>query len=125
NKIDLIYELSGNPATLNSAIDLVSFEGKIILGSWYGKKTGNINLGGKFHRHRIKLIASQVSTIASELHSRWTHQRRLNMAFSMLQKIKPQHLISHSFPITDAEKAYQLLACKPQETLQITLTYED
>lgn len=124
-QIDLIYELSGNPDTLNAAIALASFEAKIILGSWYGKKAGNINLGGKFHRHRIKLIASQVSTIASELQSRWTSQRRRDMAFTMLQKIQPQNLISHSFPIVEAEKAYQLLTSKPQETLQLTLTYED
>lgn len=122
--IDLIYELTGNPDALNSAISFASYEGRIVLGSWYGKKPCCINLGGKFHRNRIKIITSQVSTIASELHGRWTKTRRFEVAFKMLHQIKPSRFISHNFHITDAHKAYQLLDTNPNDTLLITLTYE-
>ena len=36
---DLTYELSGNPEALNQAIELTGFEGRIVVGSWYGSKT--------------------------------------------------------------------------------------
>lgn len=125
NHIDLIYELTGNPDALNSAISFISYEGRIVLGSWYGRKSGFIDLGGKFHRNRIKLITSQVSTLASELQGRWNKTRRFDFAFNMLRKIKPARFISHKFHITDANKAYQLLQFNPHDTLQVILTYEE
>ncbi|QMT59343.1 zinc-binding alcohol dehydrogenase [Legionella sp. PC997] len=124
NTIDLIYELTGNPDALNTAIEFAAFEGRIVLGSWYGRKSCSIDLGGKFHRNRIKVIASQVSTIASELQGRWTKERRIEVAFNMLEKIKPSRFISHNIHITEADAAYQLLASNPKDTLFITLTYE-
>ncbi|WP_419419416.1 zinc-dependent alcohol dehydrogenase [Legionella sp. D16C41] len=123
--IDLIYELTGNPDALNAAIALAPYEGRIVLGSWYGDKPCNIDLGGHFHRNRIKVIASQVSSIASRLQGRWTKARRFDMVFKMLAKIKPARFISHTFPITEANKAYQLLATNPEETLLVALNYEE
>ncbi|STY28450.1 threonine(-3-)dehydrogenase [Legionella wadsworthii] len=125
NTIDLIYELTGNPQALNTAISLASYEGRIVLGSWYGSKSCAIDLGGRFHRNRIKVIASQVSTIASELQGRWSKERRFHVVFKMLEKIRPSRFISHNFHITDANKAYQLLDSNPDDTLLIALTYEE
>ena len=45
---DLIYEISGNPEALNCAIELIGFGGRIIVGSWYGSKVVNLNLGENF-----------------------------------------------------------------------------
>lgn len=124
-KLDLIFELTGNPNSINQAIQLASYETRIILGSWYGKKTANLELGGKFHRERIKIISSQVSTIASELTGRWTKKRRFDLALDMLKKIQPSRIISHQFQITEAKKAYEVLDKKPQDVLQVILTYEN
>src|SRR6185369_12856572 len=67
NNFDLSIELSGRPETLNDALALTAFSGRILIGSWYGEKRAEIDLGGAFHRSRIKLISSQVSSIAPEL----------------------------------------------------------
>lgn len=120
---DLIYELSGNPAALNQAIALAGFNARIIIGSWYGTKQNNIDLGGKFHRARIRLISSQVSTIAPEFSGRWTKSRRLALALSLLQEIQPSRFISHRFDINQADKAYQLLDQHPEKAMQVVLTY--
>lgn len=125
NHADLIYELTGSPDALNSAIDFACYEGRIVLGSWYGRKPGLIDLGGKFHRNRIKLIPSQVSTIASGLHGRWTKNRRLDVVFNMLRQIQPARFISHEFHITEANEAYQLLQHNPQDALQVVLSYKE
>ena len=77
---DLTYELSGNPSALNDAIALTRFSGRVVIGSWYGEKRAPIDLGGAFHRSRIKLISSQVSTIAPELSARWDKSRRFGVA---------------------------------------------
>ena len=120
---DLTFELSGNPTALNDAIALTSFSGRIVIGSWYGEKPAEVMLGGSFHRSRIKLISSQVSTIAPELEGRWTKARRFKAAWNALERIKPEKWITHRFAIDEAAAAYHLLDGSPQETIQVLLTY--
>jgi threonine dehydrogenase-like Zn-dependent dehydrogenase len=120
---DLTFELSGNPAALNDALALTCFSGRIVIGSWYGEKQVEVNLGGTFHRSRIKLISSQVSTIAPELEGRWDKARRFQAAWKALERVKPQKWITHRFAIDDAVQAYRLLDESPQETIQVLLTY--
>ena len=122
-KFDLTLELSGNPAALNDALALTAFSGRIIVGSWYGEKPAEIELGGAFHRSRIKLISSQVSTIAPELSGRWDKSRRFEVAWKVLERIKPEKWITHRFPIGAAVEAYRLLDANPQETIQVMLHY--
>jgi threonine dehydrogenase-like Zn-dependent dehydrogenase len=120
---DLTFELSGNPTALNDAIALTAFSGRIVVGSWYGEKQVEVNLGGTFHRSRIKLISSQVSTIAPELVGRWDKARRFDAAWKALERIKPEKWITHRFPIDDAANAYRLLDEDPQDTIQVLFTY--
>jgi 2-desacetyl-2-hydroxyethyl bacteriochlorophyllide A dehydrogenase len=122
---DLTYEISGNPAALDQAIAVTGFNGRIVIGSWYGQKHADLNLGGRFHRSRIRLISSQVSTIAPEWAGRWTKGRRLQVAWQMLQYIRPAHLITHRFPFEQASQAYDLLDQHPEEAIQVQLTYKE
>jgi threonine dehydrogenase-like Zn-dependent dehydrogenase len=120
---DLTFELSGNPAALNNAIALTRFSGRIVIGSWYGEKQMDINLGGTFHRSRIKLISSQVSSISPDLSGRWDKARRFEVAWKALERIKPERWITQRFSIEDAERAYKLLDESPQATIQILFDY--
>jgi len=120
---DLTFELSGNPAALNEAIALTKFSGRIVVGSWYGEKKVEIDLGGSFHRSRIKLISSQVSTISSDLSARWDKIRRFDVAWMALERMKPEKWITHRFSLEQAPDAYRLLDEKPQETVQVIFDY--
>jgi threonine dehydrogenase-like Zn-dependent dehydrogenase len=120
---DLTFELSGRPDTLNDALAITGFSGRIVIGSWYGEKRAEIDLGGVFHRSRIRLISSQVSTLAPELSGRWNKARRFNTAWRALERVKPEKWITHRFPIEQAGEAYQLLDQNPQETIQVLITY--
>ena len=121
---DLTFELSGNPTALNDALSLTCFSGRIVIGSWYGEKQVEVDMGGTFHRSRIKLISSQVSTIAPELEGRWDKARRFDAAWKVLQQIRPEKWITHRIPLDRAAEAYRLLDERPQETIQILLTYQ-
>ncbi len=123
DKFDLTFEASGSPSALNDAIQHTAFSGRIVIGSWYGRKRAEIDLGGVFHRSRIKLIASQVSTISPELSGRWDKTRRFHVAWKALERFQPEKWITHRFPIEEAEKAYRLLDEHPQETIQVLFTY--
>jgi threonine dehydrogenase-like Zn-dependent dehydrogenase len=120
---DLAYELSGNPLALDQAIAVAGFHGRVVIGSWYGRKHADLQLGGDFHRSRIRLISSQVSTIAPEWSGRWDKSRRLQVAWDMLQQVRPQHLITHRLPFAQVDQAYALLDQHPEEAIQVLLTY--
>lgn len=121
---DLVYELSGNPIALNGAIEAVRYNGRILVGSWYGNKPATLNLGGKFHRQHLQLISSQVSYIAPQWNGRWDKPRRLTTAWQMLTRLQPQRLITHQLPITQAVHAYHLLDQTPQQVLQLVFSYK-
>lgn len=120
---DLTYELSGNPAALDLVIASTGFNGRVVIGSWYGQKRAALDLGGRFHRSRLSLISSQVSTIAPQWSGRWNKARRLQTAWQMLRQVRPELLISHRFPVDRAPQAYDLLDQHPEETIQVILTY--
>ncbi|MCH7587055.1 MAG: zinc-binding alcohol dehydrogenase [Chloroflexi bacterium] len=121
---DLIYELSGNPKALDQAISASGFHTRIVIGSWYGVKETTLDLGRSFHRNRIRIISSQVSTIRPELSGRWKKKRRLNFALQMIETIRPAELITHRFSLESAAQAFALLDKQAAKTIQVLLRYE-
>jgi 2-desacetyl-2-hydroxyethyl bacteriochlorophyllide A dehydrogenase len=120
---DLVYELSGNPAALELAIAAAGHEGRIVVGSWYGSKRASVDLGGRFHRRRLRLISSQVTHIAPALSARWNKQRRFDLAWTALQEIDTRSLISHRVPFAEAQAAYELIDRQADQVLQVLLEY--
>jgi len=120
---DLIFELSGQPAMLDTAIQCAGFDGRIVVGSWYGAQTAPVNLGGRFHRNRLRMISSQVSTLAPGFSGRWSKARRLATAWEQIARVRPSRLITHRFDIKDAQAAFEQVSARPGETLQVLLIY--
>jgi len=123
DRADLVYELSGSPDALNLALIATGACGRIIIGSWYGKKQATLDLGGRFHRSRIEIKSSQVSTVDPRLSGRWSKSRRLSIALEMLAKVSPAALVTHRFSITDATRAYELLDTHPDDAIQVLLDH--
>lgn len=121
---DLTYELTGSPAALNDAIAVTGFDGRVVIGSWYGQKRAPIELGGYFHRSRIRLISSQVSTLAPQFSGRWDKARRFEVAWEMIRRVGPERWITHTFPFEQAAGAYTMLDQHPELTIQTILMYE-
>jgi 2-desacetyl-2-hydroxyethyl bacteriochlorophyllide A dehydrogenase len=122
---DLTYELSGNPSALDQAVAVTGYGGRIIIGSWYGQKRSDVDLGGHFHRSRIRILSSQVSTVAPELTGRWNKARRLGLAIRMLEQARLTPLITHRFSLSRAGEAYALLDEHPDQAIGVILSYED
>jgi 2-desacetyl-2-hydroxyethyl bacteriochlorophyllide A dehydrogenase len=120
---DLSYEISGNPAALDQAIAATGFSGRVVIGSWYGIKPSVLNLGGRFHRSRMRLISSQVSSINPELSGRWDKARLYQVTWQMLAQVQPARFITQRFPIAQAAQAYELLDRHPEDVIQVILTY--
>jgi 2-desacetyl-2-hydroxyethyl bacteriochlorophyllide A dehydrogenase len=120
---DLVFELSGDPDALNLAIAVAGHEARVVVGSWYGKKRSQIDLGGRFHRRRLQLISSQVSHIGASLSARWDRLRRADAAWRALVEIDTLPLISHRFSFEEAQSAYQLIDRNPALALALLLLH--
>jgi 2-desacetyl-2-hydroxyethyl bacteriochlorophyllide A dehydrogenase len=120
---DIAIEASGSPAALQEAIDCVAPEGTVVVCSWYGEKPVPLDLGGRFHRGRVRVVSSQVGRIDPALAPRWDRERRLAVAIDMLGELVLAELITHRFAFARAADAYALLDSQDSETLQVVLDY--
>ena len=121
--LDLAIELSGNLEALDQAIQLTGFSGRVIVGSWYGRSTHALELGTHFHRRRIQLVSSQVSTLDPRLSGRWTKERRIGLAWDAIARLEPQRLITHTVPFRDCQRAFELASRRQGDALQVILEY--
>jgi 2-desacetyl-2-hydroxyethyl bacteriochlorophyllide A dehydrogenase len=121
--VDLVFEISGAPEALNQALKLCAYNGRIIVGSWYGSKQAALDLGGRFHRSRIRLVSSQVSSLAPRYSGRWDKARRFGTAWEMIRQVRPAQWITQRIALEQASQAYRLLDEAAGETLQVVLTY--
>jgi 2-desacetyl-2-hydroxyethyl bacteriochlorophyllide A dehydrogenase len=121
---DAVIEASGNARALQLAIDAAAFQSSVIVCSWYGTKPVSLDLGSRFHRQRLRLVSSQVSHIDPALSPRWDPARRLATATSLLGELLLGPLITHRIPFARAAEAYELVDRRPEETVQVILTYD-
>jgi 2-desacetyl-2-hydroxyethyl bacteriochlorophyllide A dehydrogenase len=121
---DVAVEASGSGAALRAAIGAVATEGTVVVASWYGMKPVELDLGGHFHRGRVRLRSSQVGRSNPELAPRWDHDRRTKTALGLLGRLELETLISHRIPFQRAPEAYPLLDEGPEEAVQVVFTYE-
>jgi 2-desacetyl-2-hydroxyethyl bacteriochlorophyllide A dehydrogenase len=121
---DVVIEASGNASALQLAIDAAAFQATVIVCSWYGSTPVSLELGASFHRRRLRLISSQVSHLDPALAPRWDRERRLDVARALLGELVLGPLITHRIPFARAAEAYELVDQRPEETVQVILTYD-
>ena len=80
-------------------------------------------LGGRFHRNRLRLISSQVSTVNPALAGRWDKPRRMELAWRMVQKLEPQRLIGLTFPLAQCQQAFEAASARREGVMQVIFRY--
>ena len=91
---DIVIHTSASANGLNCALELAGFEATVLELSWFGSHSPAINLGQAFHSQRLQIKSSQVGHVAPVQRSRWSYQRRLALALSLLEDERLDHLIS-------------------------------
>jgi threonine dehydrogenase-like Zn-dependent dehydrogenase len=104
--VALVVEASGQPDALVGALDLLAHEGTALVESWYGTKVAALPLGGAFHRRRLTIRSTQVSTIPATLAGRWTLERRRAVAAGLLSELPLAVLATHTFPLAAVADAF-------------------
>ena len=107
--VPLVVEASGSPAALPLALELLAHEGEALVCSWFGSKDVRLPLGGAFHRRRLTIRSTQVSTIPARLAGRWDVARRRRAAMRLMTELPVKLLATHELPFEQAADAYAAL----------------
>jgi threonine dehydrogenase-like Zn-dependent dehydrogenase len=119
---DLLVEATGNPDVLGEGLRLLAAEGVAVVASWFGSKPVTLPLGGDFHRRRLEIRSSQVSTVGSRA-ARWDRRRRLATVQALLGELPLPALASHTFPLEQAGEAYAALDRGDDGVVHVALAY--
>lgn len=120
---DVVFELSASDRALHEAIRTVCYNGKVIVMSWYADALPNVYLGREFHHNRVQLICSQTGNIRPELSNRWNMARRHQAVIDLMPRLNLKPLITHRIDHREAACAYDLIDKRPEEVMQVVLTY--
>ena len=104
--LPLVVEASGRPEALRDALPFLAHEGEALVVSWYGTKDVRLPLGAEFHRRRLRIRSTQVSSIPAALTASWTRDRRRAVVRGLLQKLPLAPLATHSYPFEQADEAF-------------------
>jgi 2-desacetyl-2-hydroxyethyl bacteriochlorophyllide A dehydrogenase len=121
--VPLVVELSGAPDALAGALPLLAHEGTALVASWYGEQPVTLPLGGAFHRRRLTIRSTQVSTVPAALSARWDPARRRRAAVSLLGALPLAAVATTEVPFDDAARAYELLDRRAPGVLHVALRY--
>lgn len=120
---DVVFHASVTPQGLASAIHCAGFEATIVEVSWFGDRATPVPLGGAFHSQRLRLISSQVGTVASSRRARWDFARRRAAAMRLLADPELDGLVSEEIAFDDLAAALPRLFAPGAPGLQTLVRY--
>ena len=121
----LIVEVSGNPNALSEALELTAHEGTVLVASWFGTKPVSLPLGGAFHRRRLTLRSTQVSTIPARLAPEWTKKKRVETALSLMKELPLDLLATHEFPLPQVSRAFRAVDSSTEGLIHAAINYQE
>lgn len=81
---ELIVHASASEAGLRTALSCAAFEGRIVEASWFGDRSPALPLGEAFHVKRLRIVSTQVGSVATAMRGRRTYAERLGLALDLL-----------------------------------------
>jgi threonine dehydrogenase-like Zn-dependent dehydrogenase len=120
---DLVFHASGAAAGLATALGLAGFEATVVELSWYGDQPVAVPLGAAFHSRRLRMISSQVGSVAPARRARRSHRERLALALDLLRDPIFDRLITGECRLDALPEAMARLAATPDGALCEVVRY--
>jgi 2-desacetyl-2-hydroxyethyl bacteriochlorophyllide A dehydrogenase len=122
-EVRLVIDASGNPDAPAMALDMLAHEGTLLIASWFGTKPVVLPLGGAFHRRRLIIRSTQVSTVPARLSGTWSRSRRRREAAGLLAEVPLAQLCTHVFAFSDAAEAFRAVDQRQPGLMHAVLDY--
>ena len=122
--VPLVIDASGNPDAPALALDMLAHEGTLLIASWFGAKPVVLPLGGAFHRRRLTIRSTQVSTVPARLSATWTRSRRRQEAVALLPELPLAQLCTDIFDFDHAAEAFRAVDEGKPGLMHAVLTYD-
>jgi threonine dehydrogenase-like Zn-dependent dehydrogenase len=122
-KFSLAFHCSATGLGLQTCIDQMDFEGRIIELSWYGDKPVSLHLGHYFHYNRLSIISSQVSHIPDRLQATQNYLTRKQAVVNMLQHDIWDQLIGIEVPFHQIIPWYDRLRSGQLNEISLLIKY--
>ncbi|HET9893354.1 MAG TPA: dehydrogenase [Streptosporangiaceae bacterium] len=123
-EVPLVIDASGNPDAPAMALNMLAHEGTLLVASWFGSKPVVLPLGGAFHRRRLIIRSSQVSTVPARLSGTWTRTRRRREAAGLLAELPLAQLCTHVFAFDQAAEAFRAVDQGEPGLMHAVLDYD-
>lgn len=102
---DLVVHASASEAGLRLALDCAGFEARVVEASWFGDRAPAVPLGEAFHARRLRLLSSQVGSVAAAMRGRRSHAERLSLALDLLSDDRLDALLEPATPFCELPTA--------------------
>jgi 2-desacetyl-2-hydroxyethyl bacteriochlorophyllide A dehydrogenase len=122
-RADVVIEATGDPRALDAAIAWAAPEAAVTIASFYGARTAPVRLGDAFHRRRLSLRSSQVSSVPARKRPRWDAARRFALVQELLEDAALDALIDEPVPFGEASRLYAELDAGAPPRMQAVFAY--
>jgi 2-desacetyl-2-hydroxyethyl bacteriochlorophyllide A dehydrogenase len=122
---DVCLEVSGAYPALQEAMRTVGYGGRVVAAGFYQGDGEALRLGEEFHHNRVEIVCSQISGPPPRYAPRWTRDRlhRDFMRLVVNGRIDPRPLISRVVPATAVAAAFDALADRTADVMQVVLDF--
>lgn len=118
-QFDLAFHCSASAEGLQTCIDKMGFEGRIMDLSWYGNGVVPLRLGETFHYNRLTIKSSQVSHIPVKMQAIWDFAKR---KLKVIQLLSDPYWDAYDIPIIPFKESPALFE-KIRQSKTDELTY--
>lgn len=105
DSVAVSFHTSASAAGLQTAIDALAFEGRVIELSWFGDRDVTLSLGGAFHSKRLTIQSSQVGHVARARRASTGYAQRLGQALGHLADPRFDAFVSEEVAFDDLPEA--------------------
>ena len=120
----MVFHASASAAGLACALACAGTEATVVEMSWYGDRMVEVPLGLDFHARRLRMIASQVGSVAPSRRPRWSHRRRIDKALALLADDRLDALITEEVAFADLPRELPRLLAPGAPGLTAAIRYD-
>lgn len=121
---DVAFHTSASDAGLQTALDALDFEGRVIELSWFGSHPVQVALGSNFHANRLSIISSQVGHVARPRRAAYGYSDRMALALQALDDSRLDALITEDVQFRDLPAALPRLLGPGAPGIATRIVYE-